>query len=229
MIEPAPTTRIDPTIARATLIEDAPEGGGVVTLGFANTSYQVHLRTDGPTGVAPGKRVLGRIEARAKRIDKVKTGGRFIEPVYGRPRRVQGRVIGVADGRVVVDAGMPIHCAPTDPRQQASDFSPWRLRQLRRAGRGDVCSAVAAAEREIADSSGVEPDMEAPAWLTLDLCLRAAGGSARPCGAAVVAWALFWDRSRGRLRCPGGWRLAPSVRLRRVASAFPGAMAAGTT
>lgn len=123
MIEPAPTTKIDPTLARATVLADAPEGGGIVQLGFSNTSYQVHLRAEGPTGVAPGKRVIGRIEARAKRIDRVQTGGKYVEPVYGRPRRVQGRVLGVADGKVVVDAGMPIHCAPTDSRQQASDFA----------------------------------------------------------------------------------------------------------
>jgi hypothetical protein len=123
MIEPAPTTKIDPTLARATLLVDAPEGGGVVQVGFSNTSYQVHLRAAGPTGVAVGKRVIGRIEARAKRIDRVQTGGRYVEPVYGRPRRVQGMVIAIAEGKVVVDAGMPIHCAPTDPRQRASDFA----------------------------------------------------------------------------------------------------------
>lgn len=123
MIEPAPTTKIDPTLARAILIEDAPAGGGIVKLGFSNTSYQTYLVADGPTGVTPGKRVVGVIAARAKRIDRVKTGGRYIEPTWGRPRRVQGRVIGVVDGRVVVHAGMPIHCAPTDSRQQASDFA----------------------------------------------------------------------------------------------------------
>jgi hypothetical protein len=124
MIEPAPTTRIDPTLARATLLEDAPDGGGVVKLGFSNTSYQVHLKADAPADVPVGKRVIGVISARAKRIDRVQTGGKFVEPVYGRPRRVQGRVLAVADGRVVVDAGMPIHCAPTDARQAASDFAP---------------------------------------------------------------------------------------------------------
>ncbi|MFG0283164.1 MAG: hypothetical protein ACF8R7_01980 [Phycisphaerales bacterium JB039] len=124
MLEPAPTTKIDPTLARATLLEDAPEGGGIIKLAFPNTSYQVYLRTDGPVGVAPGKRVIGVIQAQAKRIDRVKTGGRYVEPVYGRPRRVQGTVVAIADGRIVVNAGMPIHCAPTDPRQKASDFEP---------------------------------------------------------------------------------------------------------
>lgn len=123
MIDPAPTTAIDPTLARATLLEDAPEGGGILKLGFANTSYQVYLEAEGPTGVAPGKRVIGVIGARSKRIDRVATGGQYIEPVYGRPRRVQGRVVRIVDGKVVVNAGMPVHCAPTAPGQKASDFA----------------------------------------------------------------------------------------------------------
>jgi len=47
-----------------------------------------------------------------------------VEPVAGRPRRVQGMVVGIDGDRVVVDAGMPIHCRPTDARQKAADFQP---------------------------------------------------------------------------------------------------------
>jgi len=56
----------------------------------------------------------------------VGTGGRYVEPVYGRPRRVQGSVIAIdqANNAVVVDATIPIHCTPTDPRQKATDFQP---------------------------------------------------------------------------------------------------------
>ena len=33
-------------------------------------------------------------------------------------------VVGIEGDRVVVDAGMPIHCRPTDARQKAGDFQP---------------------------------------------------------------------------------------------------------
>ncbi|QYO64365.1 hypothetical protein [Leptolyngbya sp. 7M] len=69
-------------------------------------------------------RIIGIIRAKARRIDEVTTGGRYIEPVYGRPRRVQGTVVAIEPDAVVVNAGMPIHCTPTDPRQRPGDFKP---------------------------------------------------------------------------------------------------------
>jgi len=127
MITPAPTSRIDPTLARGTLVETVaatatrPE---FVKISFPNTSYEMHLLPVGPISALPGKRIIGTIRARARRIDITQTGGRFIEPVYGRPRRVQGTVVAIDPGNnaVVVDATVPIHCTPTDPRQKASDF-----------------------------------------------------------------------------------------------------------
>lgn len=65
---------------------------------------------------------MGTIHAKAKRIDVVDTGGRYVEPVFGRPRRVQGTVIAAEGEELVVNAGVPIHCRPTDPRQKPSDF-----------------------------------------------------------------------------------------------------------
>jgi hypothetical protein len=91
------------------------------------TSYELHLEPSGGIGEIKsscevGKRIIGIIRAEAKRIDEVRTGGRYVEPVYGRPRRVQGRIVAIAGPAVVVDAGVPIHCTPTDPRQEASSF-----------------------------------------------------------------------------------------------------------
>ena len=97
-------------------------------IAFPNTSYELHLEhasgAAGAAGAAPGSRVVGIIRAEANRIDVVRSGGRYVEPVAGRPRRVQGMVVAVEGDRVVVDAGMPIHCRPTDPRQKAADFQP---------------------------------------------------------------------------------------------------------
>ncbi len=130
MIDPAPTTKIDPTLARGRLEEvceaTAPNPAFVV-LSFPNTSYRMRLvPAAGAEALADrvGKTVIGRITAKARRIDKVGAGGRYIEPISGRPRRVQGSVIAVdaPKNTITVNAGAPITCAVTDQRQKASDF-----------------------------------------------------------------------------------------------------------
>jgi hypothetical protein len=129
MITPAPTSRIAPSLARGTLVEHLPETAtrpSMVVLSFPNTSYQTHLIPGAPIGTEPGKRIVGTIHARARRIDRVVTGGRYIEPVFGRPRRVQGSVIGhggEGGNELIVDATVPIHITPMDPRQKAADFA----------------------------------------------------------------------------------------------------------
>lgn len=127
MITPSPTTKIDPTHARGTFVAAVAETAtkpAYVTFAVPNTSYELHLRAIGSIDAAPGKRLIGIIRAQARRIDATQTGGQFVEPVMGRPRRVQGTVIAVVGDAVVVNAGVPIHCTPTDPRQKAEHFSP---------------------------------------------------------------------------------------------------------
>lgn len=126
MIHPAPTTAIDPRLARGVLAETGPITAGKperIVIEFPNTNYRLELVPTGPMTTQVGKRIIGTIHAQARRIDVVDTGGRYVEPVYGTPRRVQGAVIAVQDNAIVVNAGMPIHCTPTDPRQKASDFA----------------------------------------------------------------------------------------------------------
>ncbi len=94
----------------------------LVKLCLPNTNYELHLVPQGRVRAEEGKRLIGIVRAKARRIDNVQTGGRYVEPVYGRPRRVQGRVIAIKDGAVVVDAGLPVHCTPTDPRQKPEGF-----------------------------------------------------------------------------------------------------------
>jgi hypothetical protein len=132
MIAPSPTSKIDATLARGTLAGIAsatPAKPAFLTFATPGTSYALHLQFPG-TALATlearlatvSKRLIGTIHAQAKRIDVVQTGGQYVEPVMGRPRRVQGTVIAIKGNEVVVDAGMPIHCTPTDPRQNASQF-----------------------------------------------------------------------------------------------------------
>lgn len=127
MIHPAPTDKIAPTLARGELSEvfaATATKPGYLVIEFPNTSYQMHLLPKGPIATPVGKRIIGTIRATARRVDLVETGGKYVEPVYGRPRRVQGTVIGIDDHSrtLVVDAGMPIHCTMTDERQIPSMF-----------------------------------------------------------------------------------------------------------
>jgi hypothetical protein len=127
MITPSPTGTIDPALARGTLIEHVAASAtrpSVVKFGVPNTSYELHLRPVGEIKAQPGKRLIGVIRGEARRIDIVTTGGRYVEPVMGRPRRVQGTVVRHEGGAIVVDAGVAIHCTPTDSRQKAEDFAP---------------------------------------------------------------------------------------------------------
>lgn len=79
----------NPREARAVMIAD---GEQFATLGFRETDYQLKLRVLKPVNVEPGKRVKGTIRAEARRIDSIGTGGGFIDPVYGTPTRIAGRV-----------------------------------------------------------------------------------------------------------------------------------------
>lgn len=125
MLDPAPTTKIDPTIARGKLEETLDATAtkpAFAVVSFHNTSYKTHLEPVGEITTQPGKTIRGVIRARAKRIDVCQSGGRYIDPVFGRPRRVQGSVLAIKDGCVVIGAGMPVHCEPTAPGQNAVDF-----------------------------------------------------------------------------------------------------------
>jgi len=129
MIDPAPTTKINPGLTRGVLNEICAETAtkpAHLVLGLYNSDYNLHLLPSGEITTHVGKRILGCIRAEARRVDVVKSGGKYIEPVIGRPRRVQGRVIETDTSRnaITVDAGAAFICRLTDHRQRASDFEP---------------------------------------------------------------------------------------------------------
>jgi hypothetical protein len=135
MITPSPTSRIDPQLARGVLAGTIPASATrptYVRIRIPNTSYELHLVAGTPPDslvVAPTGRIVGKIRCQARRVDVVRTGGRYVEPVIGRPQRVQGRVIGVNTGErsICVDAGVPMHVTLTDPRQKPEQFLPGEL------------------------------------------------------------------------------------------------------
>ena len=140
------STTISPTahdaalsIARATLEQIVPATAtkpGYLVLALGGSNYQLHLRPLSPTEALAtrlGKKVNGIITVQARRVDVVKTGGRFIEPLTGRPRRVQGTVLARdaaantltlnAAGAAAVDGpSLPVVLKLTDPRQRADQF-----------------------------------------------------------------------------------------------------------
>lgn len=125
MITPAPTTKIDPKLCRGVFERAIPAtatSAEHVVISFPDTSYQVHLIPTAPVTAKPGHRVIGKIRMSARRIDEVKSGGRFLEPVFGRPRRVQGTVIAIESDAIVLNAGVPVWVQPTDARQSPGDF-----------------------------------------------------------------------------------------------------------
>ena len=101
-----------------------------IVLGIPGTDYKLHLVPTSPVTPDPQSRVRGIIRAQAQRVDVVGTGGRFVEPVCGRPRRVQGRVISgdVSANTITVHAGAgPFTVTLTDPRQKTADFAKGQM------------------------------------------------------------------------------------------------------
>lgn len=95
-----------------------------VQLRVPSTDYRLRLVPAEGLSVSVGDKIDGIIRAQALRMDVVPAGGRYIEPVQGRPRRIQGRIIGGnADcNEIYVKAGPSVIITPMAP-QRASDFS----------------------------------------------------------------------------------------------------------
>ncbi len=88
--------------------------------------YRIRLVVDGPVDTDAHDEASGYIAANAKKVSIVGTGGRFIEPVHGRPRRVQGRIAAVdaAAGTIIVRAGggCPVVAKLTSPGQTPDQY-----------------------------------------------------------------------------------------------------------
>lgn len=104
------TTDAVDDLARATLLSSSD---GRIELAVPGTDYRLSLipATANSAAIAAiGKRVRGRIEGRALRLHIAAAGGRFIEPLVGAPRIVQGTVMAVdaAGRRLLLDVCVPI-------------------------------------------------------------------------------------------------------------------------
>ncbi len=65
----------------------------LVTLKTPNANYRNTFTCSSAADLVVGKWVSGRIHALARKIDVVSDGGNFVEPLFGRPRHMQGLVL----------------------------------------------------------------------------------------------------------------------------------------
>lgn len=99
-----------------------------IILALPGTDYRLHLRVEQPLAAEVGDLVTGTIHGQARRVDVVPAGGRYIEPSVGRPRRVQGRVVGgdVVANTLLIRAAAVL-TVRLMPAQKASSFAIGQL------------------------------------------------------------------------------------------------------
>jgi hypothetical protein len=100
----------DPALCRAVLESKSDE---LVALSIPGTSYRLHVKPTVPASAIAtevGKRISGVLRGKAQRIHPAAAGGRFIEPVHGHPRIVQGSVtaIDAMSNRLLVTMVVPV-------------------------------------------------------------------------------------------------------------------------
>lgn len=81
--------------------------GGVV-FEPAGTNYQMHLKTSaaytGPVGVL----VDGFVRLDGRKVFTTPAGGRFVQPIFGTPRVVQGRIRAATDDSLLLQVGTAV-------------------------------------------------------------------------------------------------------------------------
>jgi hypothetical protein len=81
---------------------------GIATLRVPGSNYRNSFVFHGDPATLPaGARVRGTIHAPAWKVDRVELGGNYVEPLYGRPRRMQGTILSVdaAKNELTVQVG----------------------------------------------------------------------------------------------------------------------------
>jgi len=125
MTESTSTADAVPTVSGKLLELEA----GQMVLGLPETDYRMKLVLEIDPPVSVGQKITGTIHATARRVDVIPAGGRYVEPVFGRPRRVQGRVVGghSPSRTIYVKAGPTLICTLSDERQSPQQFSVGQL------------------------------------------------------------------------------------------------------
>src|SRR2546423_4851241 len=120
-------------------VTDYPARGKIIamqdrTVVFApvDTNYELRLEARGSLeGARVGVVLKGLIRALPRKIWTVPSGGNFIEPIFGPPRRIQGRIRYMDDQAMVLQCGTPIIVGlPADPNVYALPAGPLSIGML---------------------------------------------------------------------------------------------------
>jgi hypothetical protein len=99
---------------------------GTVTLRVPGMNYRNTFLVKGASaeGLTVGHRVNGTIHAPAWKADHVDLGGNYVEPLYGRPRRMQGTILSVnaATNELTVQVGYKV-TVKLPEKYKAADFA----------------------------------------------------------------------------------------------------------
>jgi hypothetical protein len=94
------------------------DNGRLVTFQPLGTNYELHLLADGAFEAPRNKPVELRLHVQARKVYTVPSGGNFIQPIFGPPRIIQGRVRWADEDEriIVVHASVPfiIDLPPVD-------------------------------------------------------------------------------------------------------------------
>ena len=95
---------------------------GLVTLRVPGMNYRNCFQLKGAAPAA-GQHVTGTISAPAWKAESVQLGGNYVEPLFGRPRRMQGTVLAVkaATNELTVRVGYEV-TVKLPAKYKAEDF-----------------------------------------------------------------------------------------------------------
>lgn len=113
----------DMAIARLRVLE---VGEQRLVTGIPGSNYELHLIPYASVTTPVGQRTKGMIRLSVWKVDFVSAGGEYIEPVMGRPRRVQGKALGVGpgDNSIIIEVVGTPFVAELPERWQATEITP---------------------------------------------------------------------------------------------------------
>ena len=98
-----PTATVFPAVGRV-----ISAGDDHVVFNPVNTNYEWKLVTGGKFDGAINQRIECLIRVNARKVYTVPSGGNFVQPIFGPPRIIQGRIKHLEERTLVVQAGAPI-------------------------------------------------------------------------------------------------------------------------
>lgn len=111
--------------AIATVVYESSTDDKII-LGLRGAKYQLHLKPLSQVTAHHHTRIKGIIRADVWKVDFVSKGGAYIEPIYGKPRRIQGTTLAHLEDEnsIIIDVWDTPIVAELPERWQARDIQP---------------------------------------------------------------------------------------------------------